>query len=144
MRWPDQPVERGLPADSGAADRPQADSDGLARRLEALPASHPSSLEYGWPDDDDGAQAGTDAEDDGAEAAQQEWGAQAQAENGQYGADELAGPPSAGDGGRPDTAGRRQAHGIVARAKGEPYRPWFTAGEPAEPWFTADPGGSPG
>jgi hypothetical protein len=135
MRWTDLPADRG-PADRG--DSPvlrRGDWENLKRRLEQLPAGHPSS-----PHDDDAAD-----EDDGspeaADGQDQELDRPGDGEReGRH--DE----PGSGRGG----AGRRDGRGghdapagpgTAAGARGEPYRPWFTSSDSPEPWFYADPPG---
>jgi hypothetical protein len=139
MRWTD------LPAGSSAADARapglrRAEWEQLRRRLERLPAGHPSS-----PDDDGPEAEAPDADDPDAEVLDGDAG------NGQPG-------PADGhdrDRDRPDDRGRgpggeRRDRGtgtsrpggdrqpLAAAGPREPYRPWFVSGEPADPWFTAE------
>jgi hypothetical protein len=139
MRWSDRPADPAPREQDGRGGR-DAGADRLARRLDGLPAAHPSSSGYDLAaaQDADGAAAWVEA-DELAGDDPEEHEAAGDAEQ------EAAG----GQGRRPEPgpagwSGRYPAGRIVARAAGEPYRPWFTDGGPAEPWFTADPGGPPG
>jgi hypothetical protein len=150
MRWTDLP---GDPEPAGGRDRAvvrRGEWEDLRRRLERLPAGHPSA-----PDDRDDAAA------DGADAG---WAEDSRADEGRAGrgsADE-AGEQPAERGGRAEPDRRARPEGSTrpegqARPEGstrpegqearrsagldrrEPYRPWFTSGESPDPWFWADP-----
>jgi hypothetical protein len=138
MRWTDLPADRG-PADGG--DSPvlrRGDWENLKRRLERLPAGHPSS-----PHDDDAAD-----EDDGspeaADGQDQELDRPGDREDGER--EGRHDEPGSGRGG----AGRRDGRGghdapagpgTAGGGRREPYRPWFTSSDSPEPWFYADPPG---
>jgi hypothetical protein len=128
MRWTD------LPADSEPADSEPVDAgtlsrgewEDLRRRLERLPAGHPSR-----PDGEAEAAAGRDGgvADPSGHAAPDPGGGQRAVPD--AGRERQAGKAGRGGSGGPGELAGPDRH--------EPYRPWFTAGEPAEPWFTADP-----
>jgi hypothetical protein len=139
MRWTDLPRD---PEPAGGQDRAVAQRgewDDLRRRLERLPAGHPSS-----PDDDgDAADARADAgwaEDGraGDHSADQGSAGAGQADAGQ-GRDEHA--DRGGRAGPDGHAGPGRYHPGLTPGPGqrEPYRPWFVSGDWPEPWFSADP-----
>jgi hypothetical protein len=144
MRWTDLPADRGS-ADAAASALARGEWDDLRRRLEQLPAGHPSRMDA---DDRADEETETAGESLAREAAGRAGG----------GADQPGGGPSPdpergraghhGDsrerdareedrGGRAGSGGRGDLGGPVSR---EPYRPWFTAGESPQPWFAEDPG----
>jgi hypothetical protein len=130
MRWTDLPADR-EPADAGAGALSRGEWDDLRRRLERLPAGHPSH-----PDAEGEARVGEAlaSEDSGSPEAPEA----PDPRNGRdRGPEREARDRNAGEGGR-DRPGTHGDLGGLGRR--EPYRPWFTAGESPEPWFAADPG----
>lgn len=138
MRWTDLPRD---PEPAGEQDRAvlqRGEWEDLRRRLERLPAGHPSS-----PDDDgDAAEARADAgwtedgrvDERGAAKDSAGRGGEEHADRGgQAGPDRRIGP----DG--PAGPGRCRAGLAGGPDQREPYQPWFASGDWPEPWFSADP-----
>ncbi len=146
MRWMDLPGGRGPADDGDSLVLRRGDWEDLRRRLERLPAGHPSSPRGDDGVDGDGAD-GDGADGDGAEEAgsspepaeaqDREVGRSEDRDAGERGQERRT--RAAGRGG-PDGRAGRGGHDAAADGQREPYRPWFTSGESPEPWFYANPG----
>jgi hypothetical protein len=129
VRWTDLPrdPERGGEQDRAVVQR--GEWEDLRRRLERLPAGHPSS-----PDDDGDGEAGEVR----ADASRTEDG-RVGGPSADQGSDERA---DRGERAGPDGhAGTGRSHAGLASGpdQREPYQPWFVSGDWPEPWFSADP-----
>jgi hypothetical protein len=138
MRWTDLPRD---PEPAGEQDRAavqRGEWEDLRRRLERLPAGHPSSpdddgdvaearADAGWPEDGRAGERGADQGSAG------QAGDQLADRGGRAGPDRRAGQD------RHAEPGRYHAGLTPGPGQREPYQPWFASGDWPDPWFSADP-----
>jgi hypothetical protein len=144
MRWTDLP---GDPEPAGGRDRAvvqRGEWEDLRRRLERLPAGHPSSPG----DDGDTAEARADAAwtgdgQTGERGADQGSAGQAddqRADRGRRGGpDRRSGPDEHGEPDGHAGPGRHHAGLTPGPDRREPYQHWFASGDWPDPWFSPDP-----
>jgi hypothetical protein len=160
MRWTDLP---GDPEPAGGRDRAvlqRGEWQDLRRRLERLPAGHPSSpgddgdttaearaaearADAAWTDDGevggrgadqwDGDQWGGD-QDSARQAGDQRADGEARA-----GPDRRSGPDQRTGPDEHTGPGRYHAGLTPGPDRREPYQPWFASGDWPDPWFSPDP-----
>ena len=148
MRWTDLPRD---PEPAGGRDRAvvqRGEWEDLRRRLERLPAGHPSSpgddrdaaearADAAWTDDGETGERGADqgsADQGGAGQADDE-----RAERGERaGPDRRSGPDQRTGYDGHTGPGRYHAGLTPGPDQREPYQPWFASGDWPDPWFSAD------
>jgi hypothetical protein len=159
MRWSDLPRD---PEPAGGRDRAvvqRGEWEDLRRRLERLPAGHPSSpgddrgaagarADAAWADDGETGERGADqgsADRGSADRGSAGRGSAGQADDERADRGRRAGPdrrsgPDQRTGPDGHTGPGRYHAGLTPGPDHrEPYQPWFASGDWPDPWFSADP-----